>query len=299
MQNVILILGKNGQVGWELQRAAGTLGEIVAWDYPDIDFTRLDLLLDRVRALRPRVIVNAAAYTAVDKAESERALAQTVNGEAPGILAREARALGAFFVHYSTDYVFDGTNTAPYVEEDPPQPVNVYGETKLAGERAVAEAGGDFVVLRTSWVYGARGQNFLRTMLRLARQREVLRVVGDQHGAPTWSRMLAEVTAGITQRWLAQPKGFPSGLYHATAAGRTTWHAFAEAIISGWRQKGGGSDLKVNRVDAISTAEYPTPARRPAFSVLNSDKLEHTFGLRMPDWRQSLELVLQEEIRME
>jgi dTDP-4-dehydrorhamnose reductase len=235
------------------------------------------------------VIVNAAAYTAVDKAEAEPERCRTINGEAPGHLAREAARIGALMVHYSTDYVFDGTQTTPYLETDTPNPLGVYGESKLAGDEAVREAGCDHLIFRLCWVYGARGGNFMRTMLRLAGERESLRVVSDQLGCPTWSRLIAEATAQAVGHTLRAPHHSSLlGTYHLAASGHTSWHGFARAIIETLPQ-----DQRLCRsVEAIATREYPTPAKRPPYSVLDCGKLERAFGLRLPDWQSSLNLVL-------
>jgi dTDP-4-dehydrorhamnose reductase len=236
-----------------------------------------------VAALRPAIIVNAAAYTAVDQAESEPGPACLVNAEAPEALARAAKELGALLVHYSTDYVFDGEKTGTYREEDPANPLGVYGRTKLEGERAIQASGCEHLIFRTSWVYGARGRNFLLTMMRLARERDELRVVDDQRGAPTWSRMIAETTAQALAR---RGDGGPSGLYHLSGGGETTWFGFTRAIVE---------TMGLNpRLTPITTADYPLPARRPANSLLCNDRLERDFGLRLPDWRESLRLCLEE-----
>jgi dTDP-4-dehydrorhamnose reductase len=282
----ILLTGSTGQVGYELERSLQPLGEVVALDRAQFDLSDLDQVRDVLRAVRPGLIVNPAAYTAVDKAESEPALAYRINAEAPAVMAAEARLLGAAMVHYSTDYVFDGAKQGPYVETDPTGPLNVYGSSKLAGEQAIAAAGIPHLILRTSWVYGMRGKNFLLTMLRLARERDELRVVADQHGAPTWSRTIADTTATL----LAQARaGGPawwqarSGLYHLSAEGQTSWHGFTEAIVA---QAG----LEC-RIVPISSAEYPTPAQRPVNSVMSSDKLMS--GLcTLPDWQNALTLCL-------
>jgi dTDP-4-dehydrorhamnose reductase len=244
-----------------------------------------------VRETRPNVVLNAAAYTAVDKAESELDKAMKINGVAPGILAEEAKKLGALLVHYSTDYVFDGAKTTPYVETDSPNPLGAYGRTKLAGDEAVRAAGGAHLIFRLCWVYGARGQNFMLTMMRLARERETLRVVGDQTGCPTWSRMIAEATAQAVKQVVAAPdSGAFTGTYHLASSDATTWHGFADAIVKLMPAEG----KKCGKVEAISTAEYPTPTKRPAYSMLCCDKLERAFGLRLPHWEDSLKQVLEE-----
>ncbi len=283
----ILLLGANGQVGWELARLFA--GEnLRALDRAGADLSRPESLRAVVRAHRPQIILNAAAYTAVDRAESEPELADSVNHLAPGVLAEEAERLGALLVHYSTDYVFDGTKTAPYVETDEPNPLSVYGATKLAGERAVARACARHLILRTSWVYSHRGHNFLLTMLRLGREREVIRVVDDQHGAPTSAAALAEATRAVVARVLAGTAvGNWPGIYHATCAGETTWAGFARAILAeaARRDPGPGSWA---RVEAIRTDEYPTPAKRPARSRLSCNALCGTFQVSLPQWESAL-----------
>ena len=286
----ILLIGKIGQVGWELRRTLAPLARVTCVDFPEIDLTSGDSIRQWVRDTRPNIVINAAAYTAVDKAESEPDKAMSINGVAPGILAEEAKKLGALMVHYSTDYVFDGSKTTPYVEADPPNPLGAYGRTKLAGDEAVRAAGGAHLIFRLCWVYGARGQNFMLTMMRLAREREMLRVVGDQLGCPTWSRMTAEATAqAVKQAVAAQDIGALTGTYHLASSGTTSWHGFADAIIKLMPADG----KKCVRVEAITTAEYPTPTKRPAYSVLSCDKLQRAFGLRLPPWDDSLKQVLE------
>ena len=283
----ILITGANGQVGWELQRTLAPLGEVVALGREALDLSNADAIRHTVRQIAPELIVNAAAYTAVDKAEAERDLAHAVNGIAPGVLAEEAKLLNAAFVHYSTDYVFDGLKGAPYEEIDAPHAQSVYGETKLAGEKAIAAVGAPHLILRTSWVYGARGKNFLRTIFRLANERDELRIVDDQLGAPTWSRMIAEATGAILTQCLHKgavagvlvEKG---GLYHLTAAGQTSWFGFASEIVQ--------HTDKHPRMIPIATAEYPLPAPRPTYSVMSNAKLARVFGIRLPDWNDSFNL---------
>jgi dTDP-4-dehydrorhamnose reductase len=282
----ILLTGATGQVGYELERSLQALGEVVAVDRARMDLSELDQVRDVVRAVRPGLIVNPAAYTAVDKAESEPQLAHRINAEAPAVMAAEARLLGAAMVHYSTDYVFDGAKQGPYTELDATGPISVYGSSKLAGEQAILAAGIPHLILRTSWVYGMRGKNFLLTMLRLAAEREELRVVADQHGAPTWSRTIADTTACLLTQ--ARVGGAPwwdahSGIYHLSAEGQTSWHGFTEAIVA---QAGLNC-----RILPITTADYPTPARRPANSVMASDKLMRSL-CTLPDWEQALKLCL-------
>lgn len=282
----ILLTGSTGQVGYELARSLQGVGEVVAVDRQQMDLADLDQVRRVIRAVQPNMIVNPAAYTAVDKAESEPELAFRVNAEAPALMAEEARSLGASLVHYSTDYVFDGTQAGARVEDDATGPLNVYGASKLAGEQAIAAAGIPHLIFRTSWVYGMRGKNFLLTMLRLARERDELRVVADQHGAPTWSRTIADVTAQVLaqahaggREWWVQNRG----VYHLTAQGQTTWYDFTRAILAE-----AGIDC---RVVPITSAEYPVPALRPEFSVLSSERLMSRF-CHLPEWQQALQLCM-------
>jgi dTDP-4-dehydrorhamnose reductase len=277
----ILLIGKKGQVGWELQCSLARLGEVIAFDHAELDLSVPDQISSRVREAEPDIIVNAGAYTAVDRAESEPQLAFAVNATAPGIIAEEAKRLGILLVHYSTDYVFDGIKSGPYTEEDLPNPVNVYGTTKLAGERAIQATGGRYLILRTSWVYSVRGNNFLRTMIRLAQERPRIRVVNDQRGAPTWARDIA----GATARVLAMNDA-PLGLYHMTSSGDTTWFDFARAILE--------STGLSTEVVAIPTSEYPTAARRPACSLLSNDKFFNDYGFQLNGWRSALARCLSE-----
>jgi len=283
----ILLTGATGQVGFELKRSLQTLGEVIAVERAQLDLSDLDQVRDVVRQVKPGLIVNAAAYTLVDKAESEPALAHRINAEAPAVMAAEALRLGCRMVHYSTDYVFDGSKQEPYLETDAVNPVNVYGRSKLAGEQAIAAAGIPHLILRTSWVYGLKGKNFLLTMLRLASERSELRVVADQHGAPTWSRTIADTTAAILHRGEsggAQWWECNSGIYHLSSQGQTTWAGFTEAIIA---------QAKLDcTVVPITSAEYPTPAKRPFNSVLCSDKLRERF-CDIPDWNTALSLCLE------
>lgn len=292
-----LVTGANGQVGWELQRTLQTLGEVAACDRRALDLANPDAIRGKVREMRPDVIVNAGAYTAVDKAESEPELAMAVNGVAPGVLAEEAKRIGALLVHYSTDYVFDGTKAEAYLESDAPNPASVYGSSKLAGERAVEAAGGACLIFRTSWVYAGRGKNFLLTILRLAGEREELRVVDDQIGAPTWCRTIAEATAQVVaklsvgDRIDADRALALRGVYNLTAGGRVSWCGFARAIVEATRGRRGVVGPKVTR---ITTAEYPLPARRPANSVLSKEKFQRAFGLTCPAWDHALDLCVGE-----
>lgn len=277
----ILLTGCAGQLGRELKRSLACLGDVIACDRQEFDLADPDALRDAVRDAAPTVIVNAAAHTAVDKAESEPELAMAINAVAPGVLAEEARRLGALLIHYSTDYVFDGTKPAPYTEDDSPAPLSVYGRSKREGELAIAAAGARHLILRTSWVYGLHGANFMKTMLRLGKERDELRVVGDQVGAPTWSRHLADATALIVAR-----RDAPQGLYHLAAAGETSWHGYAEAIFAEARRAGLLNKSPV--VHRITSADYPLPAARPANSRLDCSRFRRDFDLTLPDWRTGL-----------
>jgi len=290
----ILVLGSQGQVGWELARALLPLGKVMALGRQGADLANPDALRQAVRANTPDLIVNAAAYTAVDKAETDEAAAMAVNAIAPGILAEEARHGKALLIHYSTDYVFDGQSDRAYVETDLTDPQSVYGHSKLAGEKAVAGAGCDHLILRTSWVYGARGHNFLRTVLRLAQEREHLRIVADQTGAPTWSRWIADATAHVARQAMHKRAAgaFQSGTYHLACANATSWHGFASAIIEQHRLLYPAVELAVQAIEPISTAEYPLPAKRPANSRLDCHKLAADYGIAAPDWQQALRLCM-------
>lgn len=291
----ILLLGKNGQVGWQLQRALAPLGEIVALERKDAggDLADPQGLAAAVRAAKPQVIVNAAAYTAVDKAESEPQLARLINTEAPAALAREAAASGALLVHYSTDYVFDGSGSAPWQESDATGPLNVYGATKLAGEQAIAASGCAHLTFRTSWVYAAHGDNFIKTMLRLATTRERLTVIDDQKGAPTGAELIADVTAHAISQTLQQPA--KAGLYHLTAAGEASWFDYAQYVLALARQaRPQGVKTAAGGVQPIASSQYPAAARRPLNSRLDTRRLQAAFGLQMPPWQQGVTRVLRE-----
>ena len=292
----ILLTGANGQVGWELQRTLSCLGEVIALDSKALNLADADAIRCTVQAIAPHMIVNAAAYTAVDKAESEQTLARAVNATAPGVFAEEAARLDALLVHYSTDYVFNGSESTPWREDDRCDPLNVYGATKLEGERAIQASGCRHLIFRTSWVYGARGSNFLLTMRRLMRERPELKIVADQFGAPTWCRDLAEATAQVlsqvTAPLLMRDNPPPWGIYHMSNAGETSWHGFAQAIQARDRLDESGAAA---RLLAIPGSEYPTPARRPLNSRLDNEKLARTFGLRLQDWEAALALCMNEK----
>ena len=281
----ILLLGKDGQVGWELQRALAPLGELVAHGRDRANLEDIPGVVALIRAERPDVIVNAAAYTAVDKAESDADRADLINHRAVAAIAEEARTLGAWFVHYSTDYVFAGDKAAPYVESDPIAPQSVYGSTKQLGEAAIAASGCKHLVFRTSWVFAARGGNFAKTMLRLAADREELRVVGDQTGAPTSAELIADATALCIYRTRVQPDDTYSGIYHLVAGGETTWHGYAQYVIGLAAEKGATLKAKPEQVHPIATTDYPVPAKRPANSRLDTQKIQRTFALNLPDWK--------------
>jgi dTDP-4-dehydrorhamnose reductase len=292
----ILLLGKGGQVGWELQRSLAPLGELVALDFDSTthcgDFTNLAGIAQTVRDVRPNVIVNSAAHTAVDKAESEPALARTINALAPGVLAQEAAQLGALLVHYSTDYVFDGSGTRPWTEMDAPAPLSVYGQTKLEGEQLIQAACPGHLIFRTSWVYAARGGNFAKTMLRLAQERERLTVIDDQIGAPTGADLLADITAHAIRSTLQHPAH--AGLYHLVASGQTSWFEYAKYVLERVNTAQSAIKLIVTEVAPVPTSAFPTPAKRPHNSRLDTSKLETTFGLQLPHWQQGVARMLAE-----
>jgi dTDP-4-dehydrorhamnose reductase len=296
-------MGRNGQVGAELAVVLPRLGEVIALDHQQLDLLRGDDIRRAIGEIRPLLIVNAAAYTAVDEAEKEEAVAQAINADAPALMAQEAKRIGAILIHYSTDYVFDGSKCSPYQENDPPNPISVYGKTKLAGEQAIRDAGVPHLIFRTSWVYGTRGRNFLLTILRLASEREELRIVRDQIGAPTWCREIARATVSVLEQCSDNGKGSwtlpgDGGVYHMSAGGVTTWYDFAAAILDeasksppdlSWRSAAtGGRSLIAKRLSPITTAQYPTLARRPAYSVLSNAQLADRFGIQLTDWRAQL-----------
>jgi dTDP-4-dehydrorhamnose reductase len=307
----ILLTGKNGQVGHELHDLLPRLGEVVALDRQRLDLSQLHEIRRVVREIHPDLIVNAAAYTAVDQAEKEESLAEAINARAPAILAEEAKRIGAAIVHYSTDYVFDGSKNSPYDENDRTNPLNAYGRTKLAGEQAIRESGAHHLIFRTAWVYSTRGKNFLLTILRLATERDELRIVNDQFGAPTWSHEIASATVQVLQRMLDRKDQSSAwmelgGAYHMTAAGEATWYDFAQAILEEGKTPNaagntwfaavtGGKPLLARKVVAINTSDYPTPARRPPYSVLSNARLAQIFGIQLADWRTQLHQACAEE----
>jgi len=288
----ILLLGKNGQLGWELQRSLAPLGEVRVWDRSAANLEDIEALARAVRAAGAHVIVNAAAYTAVDRAESEPQRAMQINALAPRALAQVARESGALLVHYSSDYVFNGSGNAPHAETCAPAPLSAYGRSKLAGEQHIQASGCRHVIFRTSWVYGARGHNFIRTMLRLAQERDMLRVVGDQWGAPTGAELIADITAHAIARNLA-------GLYHLSSAGCTNWHALTEYLIACARQIAPQRPWKVRSVQAITTSEYPTAAQRPHNSRLDTSRLRQHLDIHLPDWQSGVQRVLREMLAFE
>lgn len=288
----ILLTGRNGQVGFELQRALAILGHVKAISTSDCDLSD-ELALRRViRAYCPDIIVNPAAYTAVDRAESEAKLAHAVNAHAPTVLAEEAQAIGAFLVHFSTDYVFDGSQSTPYTETDIPNPQGQYGLSKWLGEKGVASACTRHLIVRTSWVVGVHGGNFAKTMLRLASERDSLSVVADQWGAPTSAALIADVTAHLVRQAQHGPLEFPYGVYHLTASGKTNWHSYASYVIDRARNKGKAIRVTPDAIKAIATADYPTPAKRPTNSCLDTSKLRHTFKLHLPHWQAGVDHIL-------
>ncbi|MGH9682794.1 MAG: dTDP-4-dehydrorhamnose reductase [Candidatus Acidiferrales bacterium] len=308
MKPKILLVGKNGQVGADLATLLPAIGQLVTPGRQQLNLANPAEIRRVIQQVQPRLIVNAAAYTAVDKAETEESLARAINADAPAVMAEEAKKIGAALVHYSTDYVFDGTKTSPYEEDDATGPINVYGSTKLAGERAVQSSGVPCLVLRTSWVYSTRGSNFLLAILRLASQREELRIVRDQIGAPTASQQIARGTVEILKLLSKPGENFEalqanSGIYHMTASGETSWYEFAKAILEEalrlrsvppwFAAAAGGHSPIARRVIPIATSEYPTPARRPAYSVLSNARLASAFGLQLPEWREQLQRVFQ------
>jgi dTDP-4-dehydrorhamnose reductase len=310
MKPRILLTGKNGQVGRELERVLGGTSEMKALGHEELNLANPECIRQTIREFQPNIVLNAAAYTAVDKAESEEHLAHAINAEAPAVMAEETKRIGAVLVHYSTDYVFDGVKNQPYVEDDATGPLSAYGRSKLAGEKGIRNAGGRHVIFRTEWVYATHGKNFLLTILRLATESDELRIVSDQIGAPTWSREIAKATATVVMNeWQRARPGelFESttGIYHMTAAGQTSWYDFAGAIVESVRDCSrraawlsavtGDRPLLVKRLLPIATKDYPTAARRPANSVLSNVRLRQTFGVELPDWRIQLQTTLMGE----
>jgi dTDP-4-dehydrorhamnose reductase len=307
----ILLTGRTGQVGRELHSLLPGLGELLAADRQLLDLAKPDQIRQAIRTIQPQLIVNAAAYTAVDQAEHDQANAEAINAIAPAILAEEAKKVGAILVHYSTDYVFDGSKRSPYFEGDPTNPLSVYGSTKLAGERSIQQSGAFHLIFRTAWVYATQGRNFLRTILRLATERQELRVVHDQIGAPTWAHEIAAGTVRVLSQICSGEAGRPpgpqtGGIYHMTAGGETNWHEFAQAILEQAAKKTeaapwlniamGHRPLVTSRVIPITTNEFPAPARRPAYSVLSNRRLADAFGVQLPDWRSQLSAAFRTDI---
>lgn len=289
----LLLLGSGGQVGFELRRALAPLGDVVALDHAACDLAAPDSLRQAIAATAPDIVVNAAAYTAVDKAEAEPDKARAINAVAPGVIGEAARRIGARVVHFSTDYVYDGTKAGPYREDDATNPLGVYGATKRDGDLALAASGAGHFIFRTSWVFGAHGNNFVKTILRLAAEKESLNVVADQVGAPTSAALIADVTAQVLGQLRYRPAAdVPSGIYHLAAAGETSWHGFAQAIVRGAASRGRSLKLAADAIRAIPTSDYPLPAPRPANSRLDTTRLRNTFGLVLPDWQLGLDHVL-------
>lgn len=288
----LLVTGRNGQVGYELRRTLSTLGHILALGRDELDLSKPDQIRHQIETFNPDVIINAAAYTAVDQAESDVDSAMQINGTAPGIIAEAAKKVGAAVIHYSTDYVFDGSKTTPYLESDTPNPISVYGKSKLAGEQAIQAAGIPYLILRTSWVYGRYGKNFYNTILRLAHEREELGIVDDQIGCPTWSRTIAETTAQLIAQQLRSRSGDYfgdcSGIYNLVSSGQTSWYQFAKRFLDLDPRK---AEQTLTSLKAISTEDYPTPAKRPPYSVMSTEKLASTFNLQMPEWDHCVELI--------
>jgi dTDP-4-dehydrorhamnose reductase len=286
----IMLTGANGQVGWELSRSLMPLGEVIALDRTQCDLSKPETIPGIIQEIKPNVIVNAAAYTAVDKAEEEEGLASTINGTAVGIIAEEARKLNTFLIHFSTDYVFDGAKQEPYTEDDAPNPLNAYGRSKLAGEKAVYESGCDYLILRTTWVYAARGHNFVNTILKLVQERDELKIVADQIGAPTWARNIADATAHILRQAVEEKMSsvFKSGIVNLAASGEISWHGFAKAIVEQVKCVWPENTIAVRKLTPIPTEAYPLPAARPKNSCLATDKLRQWCGIIMPEWKNAL-----------
>jgi len=295
----ILLFGKNGQVGWELQRSLAVLGDLVSLGRDSVDycgdFSNLAGLAETIQKIQPDVIVNAAAYTAVDKAESEPELARTINALAPEVLAKEATRCGALLVHYSTDYVFDGSGSQPWKESDPTCPLNTYGATKLEGEQLIALHCARHLIFRTSWVYAARGNNFAKTLLSLAKERDSLTVIDDQTGAPTGADLLADITAHAIKQTLRSPELV--GLYHLVASGETTWYNYAKFVIEYAQRLGEKTKVTLDTIEAVPTSSFPTPAKRPHNSQLDTGLLQNNFGVTLPEWQQSVVRMLEEIIK--
>ncbi len=288
----ILLIGNNGQIGWELNHTLQPLGQVIALDYPKINLNHPVQLRKRIREIKPDLIVNGAAYTAVDKAEEEPELAMTINGMAPGIMAVEARRIGAGLIHYSTDYVFDGKKNEPYTEEDTPNPINTYGQTKLEGDLIIQSVDIPYLILRTGWVYGKKGKNFMLKILKLARENEEISIVDDQIGCPNWSRLIAEATAQIIAQGINDLSAFlksKRGIYNLSGSGKTSWFGFAKTILDKDSNK---KEHKLKHLIPITTSDYPTLAKRPAYSLLSTEAIKKSFSISLPDWESTLKLVL-------
>jgi len=294
----ILLIGKNGQVGWELQRSLMPLGEVIALDRSQCDLSFPETIPAIVQRVKPNIIVNAAAYTAVDKAEEEEELATAINSTSVGVLAEEAKKLNALLLHYSTDYVFDGTKKTPYIEEDETNPLNVYGQSKLSGEKLIQQAELGYIIFRTSWVFATRGSNFAKTMLRLASERDELKVVADQFGAPTSAELIADITALVIQQFIINPQliGEKSGVYHLAASGKTNWHGYAQHVLKIASDLGCALKVLPEQVIPIATADFPMPAKRPMNSCIDTSKLQLAFGVTLPDWSYYVDRTLNEII---
>lgn len=295
---LILVFGKAGQVGWELCRSLSAYGKVAALGRDDVDLTDSTAISEIIRTLQPAIIVNAAAYTAVDDAEDNEVMARQINAIAPGAMAAEAKLIDALLIHYSTDYVFDGSDATPYTEEMSTGPLNIYGETKLEGEQAIKISGANYLIFRTSWVYGVRGQNFLLTMLRLMAEREVLTVVDDQYGVPTSSRLIAQVTAASVAQYFTENKveAFSSGLYHLSARGETSWYSYAKTIAENLAQIDGYDGYAIKEVQPVGGDKYPSKAKRPQYSTMAVDAIEKRFGLQIPPWEEGVKQCMEDAV---
>lgn len=292
----ILVTGKNGQVGWELQRSLQSLGKVVAVNREHLNLSDSDNVREVIRKIQPDIIVNAAAYTAVDKAEEEQELAYQINAISPGVMAEEAKKISALLIHYSTDYVFNGQSNIAYTETDIPDPINIYGKSKLAGEKAIQDSGCDYLILRTSWVFSSRGHNFLLSMLKFSQEQERLKIVSDQIGSPTSANFIANATSQIICKTRTRhlQKEFPSGIYNLVSSGKTTWHGFASSIIETAQATISSLKIATKEILPIPTSEYPTPAKRPLNSLLSTERIQKEFGVYSPDWQEQMKLSIEE-----